>query len=214
MISVIVALESAQQVYTSPAVPPPPPRLDDVDRRIIKAVRDVRQAKVWSIMIISCREKAGRKPSPAGASFPGNGGFLSLVLARGNSCVQLPYGKTTMRQRFEILASPILYPLFSQRLWREVIMEHADECFPKLSRTASLVFLLDPGAKLVWPHPRFEPASDIGTVLAHWILRLRNPGLAVRELPGLGCQTSTEIELEFEREIRWRSMMLETYGDK
>jgi len=140
--------------------------------------------------------------------------WSSLVFARGNPCGELPYGKTTVPQRLEILASPILNPLFWRRLYREVIMGHPADCFPRLSRITSLVFLLDPGAKLVWPHPRIEPAPDFGTVLAHWILRLRNPGLAVRELPGLGCQTSAETDLEFQRELQWRSMMFETYGDK
>jgi hypothetical protein len=50
LITEIVAPFGAQQIYTPPAVPPPPPRLDDVDLRIIEAVCDVRQAKVWSIL--------------------------------------------------------------------------------------------------------------------------------------------------------------------
>jgi hypothetical protein len=139
--------------------------------------------------------------------------LVTLVYLRW-PCFQSRYGKTTILQALEILSSPILCPLFWRRLWREVIIGNPSCCFPLLSRTTRLVFLLDPGAATVWPHPRHEPAPCVGTVLAHWILRLRNPHQEVQKLPGLGCQTSAEIESEFLQELRWRMMMLVSYGDK
>lgn len=134
------------------------------------------------------------------------GKSASWIFARANSCCELPYGKTTTRQRLEILSSPILCPLFWRRLWREVILGRQRERFPRLSRITSLVFLLDPGARTVWPNPRLEPAPCVGTVLAHWVLRIRNPRLAIREVPGLGSQISIETELEFWKELKQHSI--------
>jgi len=50
VISIIVAPDPAQQVYRSAIPLCPAPRVDDADLRIIEAIRDVRQAKVWSIL--------------------------------------------------------------------------------------------------------------------------------------------------------------------
>jgi hypothetical protein len=50
LIHEIVAPFGAQQVYAPSPQPPPPPWLDEVDRRIVEAVRDVQQAKLWSVL--------------------------------------------------------------------------------------------------------------------------------------------------------------------
>ena len=50
MIDAVIAPENAQQIYTPPNQPPPAPRLDDIDRRIIEAVRDVGPVKMWSLL--------------------------------------------------------------------------------------------------------------------------------------------------------------------
>jgi hypothetical protein len=125
-----------------------------------------------------------------------------------------PGEKTPICQYLRIRSSPILCPLFWRRLYREVIKGRQVDCYGPLSRITSLVFLLDPFAASVWPHPRRERASDVGTILAHWILRLRNPHLEVRGIPWQEGQTSAEKDAAFEREMAWRWKMIETYGDK
>lgn len=143
------------------------------------------------------------------------GRIINVMAGRGPlASGQWPYGRTTIRQRLQILSAPILSPVFWQRLYREVIMGLHQGCLPLISRTTRLVFLLDPGAATVWPHPRYESEPTVGTVLSHWILRLRNPRLECRALPLRGYQISKETELEFEKEIRWRWSMLVAYGDK
>lgn len=86
---------------------------------------------------------------------------------------------------------------------------------PRISRTTRLVFLLDPGASTVWPHPRRETYANVGVMLGRWILRMRNPHLAIREPPLRGFRNVTESELAaFDAERHWRWDMLMAYGDK
>src|ERR1035441_9789473 len=49
MLSIICAPATAPQTYIPPPQPPPP-RFDDVDRRIVEAIREVQQAKIWSVL--------------------------------------------------------------------------------------------------------------------------------------------------------------------
>ncbi len=51
VLDVIIAPENAQQTHTPPIQPPSPaPTLDDVDRRIIEAIRELGPVKTWSLL--------------------------------------------------------------------------------------------------------------------------------------------------------------------
>ena len=111
-------------------------------------------------------------------------------------------------------------PLFFWGQWAAlftiILRLKSDQVHPlyaKLGRTTSVAFLLDPLEYYVWPHPRKENLSftDIGVVVARWLVRFQNPGLNSRPIDYLEGKHGTEIN---NKELAWRQMMFETYGDK
>lgn len=127
---------------------------------------------------------------------------------------QLHAGRTSPLSALSTHLNPFSRLGFWRCLWFRVSQPSRLGWLGKLSAKTSLVFLLDPAASCVWPHPRTAHKKDAGTIAAHWILRLQNPRLKARAIPGLDAKTSSETLEEFSRELDWRYQMFQAYGDK
>ena len=114
----------------------------------------------------------------------------------------------------ETILSPLTLYLFWNRVWFEVILHNHTGWLSKLSRTTNLVRLLDTGALWTWPNPRWPIDPNAGSLLAHLILRLRNPRLECRDIAGRSATTFEERFSAYQIDYSWRMEMFTTYGDK
>ena len=115
----------------------------------------------------------------------------------------------------------LLHPTVTRAFWRAlrlVMKGHSPYGGPsQLSRITNSVILLDPISYYTWPHPRIEPVAAercLGTVAAHWILRLRSSRLEARLHPVLGLLDEEEAFAAFQKDLEWRNQMFSSYGDK
>ena len=125
-----------------------------------------------------------------------------------------PLEKTSLFRTLGDWFCPLLYRAFWRSLWTSVIVHNQKNWLLYMSRTTNLVFLLDAPSYYTWPHPRSPLDPNIGSILSHVILSLRNPFLKAREVPGQSSRTSEEGFAEFQRDLAWRNRMFQTYGDK
>lgn len=111
---------------------------------------------------------------------------------------------------------PLLWAHWWYRVYREVLLEKdRTNLLLRASRTANLVFLLDSESFLVWPNPRpLSKHPTFAEVVAHLILRARNPALEIRERPGRSSKSAKENLAELNREWAFRYSMFMAYGDQ